>query len=39
MVKRIESDQFNWPDDMICIERVFEGESEDTLILVSEEKI
>ena len=39
MVKRIESDQFNWPDDMSCIERTYEGSSKDNLILVSEEKI
>ena len=38
MVKRIEEDQFNWPDDMSCIERTYEGISEDNLILVSEER-
>ena len=39
LIERVEIDQFNLPDDMSCIERVFEGESEETLILVSEEKI
>ena len=37
MIKRIESDQFNWPDDMSCIERTYEGLSKETLILVNEE--
>ncbi len=39
MVKRVELDQFNWPDDMSCIERTYEGLSEDDLILVGEKKI
>jgi len=39
MVKRIESDQFNWPDDMSCIERTYEGLSEKSLVLVNEKKI
>ena len=37
MVKRVERDQFNWPDRS-CIERTYEGSSEDNLTLVSEEK-
>ena len=37
MVKRVERDQFNWPDRS-CIERIYEGSSEDNLTLVSEEK-
>ena len=37
MVKRVEIDTFYWPDDMSCIERTYEGSSENSLILVSEE--
>ena len=39
MVKRVELDEFNWPHDRSCIERVFEGDSEDNLILISEKKV
>ena len=30
MVKRVELDQFYWPDDMSCIVRTYEGPSENS---------
>ena len=39
MVKRVEIDTFYWPDDISCIERTYAGSSENSLILVKEEKI
>ena len=39
MVKRVEIDTFYYPNSYDCIKRTFEGSSEKTLILVSEEKI
>ena len=37
MVKRVELDHFYWPDDMSCIMRTYEGPSENSLILMTEE--
>ena len=38
MVKRVELDQFYWPDRS-CIERTYEGLSKDELIMISEKNL
>ena len=39
MVKRVEIDQFNWPENMDCIKKTYEGSSEEDLKFVKTEVI